>query len=209
MEKKILNTHNMITWVKDSQSRFLSCNEKLSEIANLNSPKQIIGKSDSNFNWKENAEFIKEIDFKVYTGDCNYINVKETLNTPHGKIDILVTKLQIINNLAKCIGTSGFALDITGHPVVKSYYNKNNISLGKAFDYEHLTKQEMVILKYIIIGYTAKRIGQCLHMSHRTVENYIATLKHKMQCKTKGDILMACVRYGLTYILYDAIGNVT
>jgi DNA-binding CsgD family transcriptional regulator len=209
MDKKILNTHNMISWVKDNRSRFLSCDETLAGIANLDSPGQIRGKTDGHFDWKDNAEFIKKIDFKVYNGDCNYINVRESLDTPHGKIDILVTKLQVVNHLGKCIGTSGFALDITDQPLVKSYYHsEDTINLGKAFGNEQLRKQEIMILKYILIGYSAKKIARCLSLSYRTVENYIARIKHKMQCKTKGDILMACVKHGLTYVLYDAIGSI-
>lgn len=65
----------------------------------------------------------------------------------------------------------------------------NHLDLGSDFNHRYLTKRETEILYYVVLGYTAKRIGKCLNISHRTVEVYIATLKSKLNCNSKGEII--------------------
>jgi LuxR family quorum-sensing transcriptional regulator LasR len=60
----------------------------------------------------------------------------------------------------------------------------------------NLTKREKDILKYCILGYTAKRIGRILFISYRTVEKYINTLKIKFFCDTKGELIEKAIKSG-------------
>lgn len=52
-----------------------------------------------------------------------------------------------------------------------------------------LTNRELSILHFLAKGYTAKRIGSILKISYRTVENYIARMKIKLDCDTKTDLI--------------------
>jgi DNA-binding CsgD family transcriptional regulator len=73
----------------------------------------------------------------------------------------------------------------------------HRLMLGKSFGNQYLTKRETDVLKYVVLGYTAKRIGQTLEISFRTVETYIETLKMKLDCGSKGDISAVVIRSGL------------
>lgn len=76
-------------------------------------------------------------------------------------------------------------------------YLKSRLQLGKQFDNHYLTKRETDVLRCVVLGYTAKQIGQHLHISFRTVETYIETLKHKLHCTSKGDIANKTITSGL------------
>ena len=195
----------MISWVKDKHGKFLSCNETLAEIAGLDSPAQIKGKKDADFLWKDNAPYIERIDFLVLSDKLHYVNASECLKTTKGRVDLLITKMQLLNN-NKVIGTTGFALDITGYKLIKCSKHDSadaQISLGDNFNYDSLTKREVEILKYILLGHTAKMIGRNIGISSRTVEEHFNRIKRKLQCKTKGEVMFTCVKEGLTYLLYD------
>lgn len=53
-----------------------------------------------------------------------------------------------------------------------------------------LTKREMDVLKFIAHGFPANYIAQQLHLSHRTVENYIAAIKSKLDCNSKVELII-------------------
>jgi|GEM_PF-3093029 len=60
--------------------------------------------------------------------------------------------------------------------------------LGYQFILE-LTPREKQLLKYLASGYPASYIKKQLFLSLRTVENYIATLKDKLNCSSKVDLI--------------------
>jgi DNA-binding NarL/FixJ family response regulator len=77
----------------------------------------------------------------------------------------------------------------------------DQLSLGEQFNYQYLTKRETEVLKYIVLGYTAKKIGQQLNISYRTVEAYIELLKLKLNCYSKGQLASVVITSGLIHEL--------
>lgn len=75
------------------------------------------------------------------------------------------------------------------------------LQLGKEFDNQYLTKREMEVLRCVILGHTAKKIGKQLNISFRTAEAYIETLKLKLKCFSKGDIAKTAIMSGLIHRL--------
>jgi DNA-binding CsgD family transcriptional regulator len=59
------------------------------------------------------------------------------------------------------------------------------------------TKREKQVLKYIVLGCTAKKMGQLLGISSRTVEVYINQLKIKLNCFSKNEITMKIIQNSL------------
>lgn len=52
-----------------------------------------------------------------------------------------------------------------------------------------LTQRERECLHYLSVGYSAKKIGQELKISSRTVEIHIANMKRKLECHTRLELL--------------------
>jgi len=64
-----------------------------------------------------------------------------------------------------------------------------------------LTKRELEVLKYVVLGYTAKKIGKVLNISYRTVESYMNIIKTKLNCDTKGEMVGMVIKSGLIFKL--------
>lgn len=52
-----------------------------------------------------------------------------------------------------------------------------------------LTVRERSCLKYLVRGFSAKHVGKKLSISHRTVENHIASAKVKLNCYRKHELV--------------------
>lgn len=206
MKEKVLDQLNLYIWAKDKNYRYIYCNEHYAKAAGLDSPTQIIGKSDDQLPWKNLADFFKVGDYGVLQGNTR-INVPEVSDTINGVTDILVTENQLFNNSGKCLGVVGSFVDITGKQIVKKRgrydAEKKRYYLGKKiFNDAFLTQREVDIFKKLLLGYSAKQIGISLKLSPKTVEGYTDCIKYKLQAKTKGEIIATAIQFGLTHILY-------
>lgn len=68
---------------------------------------------------------------------------------------------------------------------------------------ESLTKRQIEVLKYVLLGYTAKKIALYLGISFRTVETYIEILKLKFQCGSKGELIENSIKTGLINKIFN------
>ncbi len=75
------------------------------------------------------------------------------------------------------------------------------LELGEQFGNEYLTKREIEVLKCVILGYSAKKIGHLLQISSRTVEGYVDKLKEKLRCGSKREICFIAIKSGLINLL--------
>jgi DNA-binding NarL/FixJ family response regulator len=75
------------------------------------------------------------------------------------------------------------------------------LALGEAFKNEYLTPREADVLKQIFLGKTAKSAERELNISFRTVEAYIDTLKFKLGCSSKREIIGVIIKTDLIYKL--------
>lgn len=76
-----------------------------------------------------------------------------------------------------------------------------SLQLGSEFNNQHLTQREIEVLRLVVLGYTAKKIGQQLNISYRTAEAYINTLKEKLNCCSKGELASIAFATGLIHRL--------
>lgn len=61
--------------------------------------------------------------------------------------------------------------------------------LNRAYHFPKLTEREHDCLNYLLKGLTAKESAKVLGISPRTVEEYLAQLRYKLQCKDKGEVI--------------------
>lgn len=80
---------------------------------------------------------------------------------------------------------------------VKCEYKPRQLDLGIDFGNQYLTRRELEVLKFVILGLSAKKIGNMLQISSRTVEGYIDNLKTKLGCNSKGQISFIAIKSGL------------
>jgi len=101
-----------IYW-KDKQGRFLGCNEKQAKSAGLNDRSEIIGKTDYDMPWKDQAGDLKRVDdFVMKSGEA--VQVEEKSLLPDGTLaTFLSNKVPLLNVRGNTIGVLGISVDIT------------------------------------------------------------------------------------------------
>lgn len=206
MLENILNKVDLCLFLKDQYSRFVYCNEAYAERAGLDSPAGVIGKSDFDFSWRKNAEFYQQGDRLVLQGE-KWSNIVEPQIIGGNVYDVLVTKSLLTENNRLYI--FGFFHDVTGLQIMKKngYFDpiKKRFYLGAMFNHQYLTIQEYKVFRYVVSGYTAKRIAELLKLSPKTVESYIENIKLKLNCETKNDIVTTAISHGFTFILAEPL----
>ncbi len=103
-----------IAW-KDCNSVFLGCNQKLALIAGLETPEQIIGKTDYDLAWqKEEADFLRLCDKQVMESNQAQMHIIEPQRQADGKEAWLDTcKLPLHHSNGQVIGILVVLEDIT------------------------------------------------------------------------------------------------
>lgn len=206
MKEQVLDQLNLYIWAKDKNYRYLYCNENYAKAAGLDSPNQIVGKTDDKLPWRKLADFFRAGDYGVLQGNAR-INAPEVSDTVNNVTDILVTENQLLDSSNNCVGVVGSFIDISGKRLTNKtgYYDSLNkrYYLGEGdFDNVYLTVREIEVFKRLLLGCSAREIGEILKISAKTAEAYIENIKLKLQAKTKGEVIATAIQFGLTHILY-------
>jgi DNA-binding CsgD family transcriptional regulator len=205
--ERIFAASNLFMAAKDKFGKYIYCNEKIAEAIGLDSPGQIIGKTDYDLCWRDQAKLYIEGDQKVMAG-APLFNVLEPQTHVDGTKKILISKTSILNDQEKCIGVVGSYMDVSNYFVKEKLVKLKTVGgkrfyLGEAFGNCYLTKQEVRVLRLILLGMSVKQIALNLKVSPRTIDCHINKLKLKLQCHTKGDIVMMAIKTGLTFAILD------
>ncbi|MCX5857601.1 MAG: PAS domain S-box protein, partial [Deltaproteobacteria bacterium] len=102
-----------IFW-KDREFNYLGCNHAFAKDAGLESPEEIIGKSDFDLVWKEQVEIYRSDDRMVIESGVPKLNYEEPRTTPEGGLIWLRTsKIPLLDAAGKIKGVLGTYEDIT------------------------------------------------------------------------------------------------
>jgi diguanylate cyclase (GGDEF)-like protein/PAS domain S-box-containing protein len=124
-EEKVVSTNKMLELVmnnipqfifwKDRNSVYLGCNKNQAKVAGLNSPEEIVGKTDFDLPWKkEEAEFFRECDQRVMNSGVGEYHIIEQQFQSDGKQAWLDTnKIPLFDLEGNVIGILGTYEDIT------------------------------------------------------------------------------------------------
>ncbi len=110
----ISNIPSYIYW-KDKKRVFMGCNATFAKIVGLDTPEDIVGKTDADLPWtQEQAEWYRTSDEQVIESAQPLLNIEETIIHPDGKeMTILNSKVPFFNHLNEVAGVIGIYTDIT------------------------------------------------------------------------------------------------
>lgn len=116
---------------KDKDGFFLGCNEEQAKAAGLNSRKDIIGKTDYELPWKEQAHILRKSDLKVMKTEKPII-FEEPSVLANGKEAIFLSKkVPLRNRKGEIIGILGISADITELKKAQEALQKTKEQLDK------------------------------------------------------------------------------
>lgn len=112
LNRIIENLPELVYW-KDSKGVYQGCNQHVAELLNLNTPAEIIGRTDYDFGWsKERIKWLREVDASIIQkGICSIAEDAIPINNST-KI-YLTSKTPLYNKEGEIIGVLGISTDIT------------------------------------------------------------------------------------------------
>ncbi len=131
IEKKLVSTNEILRLIvetapvrifwKDNQSRYLGCNHAFAKDAGKDNPEDLIGMTDSQLNWKEQAKDYVSDDSYVISTKKSMLNYEEVQSTPEGKLKYLRTsKVPLFDSEGEIRGILGVYDDITGQKIIEN-----------------------------------------------------------------------------------------
>ena len=194
----------MYSWIKSSDLKLIHCCENTAASANEDSPKAMIGKDDTQLIWHDRANEYLYGEKKALQGEVTQYYL--LLKTNQGDRKIMVSKGPLLNRSGTIVGTIGSSIDITDKCIFDKlgYFDKNGrLHLTNKVMNASLSKVEVLVLRGILHGLSARSIANKLCRSVRTIEDHIQSIRIKLQCETKGDILCRAFELGLLYLFFD------
>jgi PAS domain S-box-containing protein len=160
MLQHVLDTIPVRVFWKDINSVYLGCNKLFAHDAGLKSPDELIGKTDYDMGWKDQAKLYRSDDQKVIQLGKPKLNYEEPQSTPDGRTIWLETsKIPLTDSGGNIIGLIGTYADITER-------KKNDEELQKY----KLHLEEMV----------AERTA-ALEASNKELESYSYSIAHDLR----------------------------
>src|SRR3990167_6837972 len=109
----ISNVPHDIFW-KDGNGRFLGCNHHFAQAAGFNSPNELVGKTDYDMPWREQAEKYIQDDLEVIRTRKEKLGIEDVQTQADGKVIVaLVSKVPLIDEVGNVFGVLGIYTDIT------------------------------------------------------------------------------------------------
>ena len=129
------NVPASIFW-KDRNSVYLGVNKQFAHDTGLQSPDELIGKSDYDLAWtKEEADFYRECDRKVMYGGEAMLNIEESQLQADGRtVHLLTNKVPLLDATGQVTGMLGIYIDITKRKQAENTLRKSEARLQTLFD---------------------------------------------------------------------------
>ncbi len=121
MLETILDTIPLGVFWKDRDGHFLGCNQLVARDAGLQSPTEIIGKTDEDFAWRDYAAQYRADDLSVIESGQPRLNIEELLASADGsRVWLRTSKIPLRDASGAIIGVLGMYEDITAQKEAKS-----------------------------------------------------------------------------------------
>jgi len=129
------NVPASIFW-KDRNSVYLGVNDRFVRDAGLQSPQELIGKTDYDLAWtKEEADFYRQCDRKVMDSGEAMLNIEESQQQADGKkVELLTSKVPLLDASGQVSGMLGIYMDITKRKQAETTLRKSQARLQTLFD---------------------------------------------------------------------------
>lgn len=112
--QSVIETIPMRVFWKDGHSRYLGCNSQFARDCGLTGTEDVLGKTDNQLSWRDQAEIYRADDRLVMQSNSPKLAYEEPQTTPDGREILLRTsKAPLRNSDGKTVGVLGVYDDIT------------------------------------------------------------------------------------------------
>ncbi|MBS1130431.1 MAG: hypothetical protein H6R16_1433 [Proteobacteria bacterium] len=177
LQSVIEHTPLRVFW-KDKDCRYLGCNSLFALDAGLTSPDELIGKSDFELSWREQAELYRADDQAVMVSGIPKIDFEEPQTTPDGHtIWLSTSKVPLHTGDGEVIGVLGIYTDITERKNTAQELANHRLHLEQLVEER---TEELLLAKDAAENANMAKSAFLANMSHeiRTPLNAIAGMAH-------------------------------
>lgn len=168
---------------KDNKGKYLGCNDTMMRDIGLTKSTDIIGLTDYDMVWSEDASLLHEHDNLVRAKEqpmsflergfiksgeyCRFVSLKAPLRSKQGIV--------------------GLSFILYKNEAFQSHFPT-------------LSEQQSKCLYHLTKGLSIKKIGQSLDLSPKTVENYLNAVKTKLGCNSRSELIAYAIKCGALII---------
>jgi PAS domain S-box-containing protein/putative nucleotidyltransferase with HDIG domain len=146
--KGIIESIPIRVFWKDRELNYLGCNSLFANDAGLTDPEALIGKSDFDMGWQEQAELYRDDDERVMLSGIPKLGYEEPQTTAEGDtIWLRTSKVPLLNTSREVIGVLGIYDDITRQKQAEEDILRNQGRLKEAQMVAHLGSWELDLVK--------------------------------------------------------------
>ncbi len=191
LEQAFYNTPGHVYW-KNTRGVYLGCNYSNAKTLNLESPADIIGKTDFDLVWRKNAKAFRKNDLFVLDSKKPEV-MEEVALIGDKQLVYLSQKLPLINEKGTVVGIIGISIDITDKKQQETV-EADKINIAKHV-ISSLTEREAEIVKLLVAGEKVRAISQKLHISEKTVHTYRYRIFEKFGVKGDRELMTFIIKY--------------
>ncbi|MEE8574436.1 MAG: PAS domain S-box protein, partial [Thermodesulfobacteriota bacterium] len=182
---------------KDRESRFLGCNYNFARDAGFDSPNDLIGKTDYDMSWKDEAELYRTDDKLVMESGQPKLNFEEPQTRPDGtELWLRTSKVPLRDQDGNILGVLGAYDDITSRKRTREELERSAACTDAMGDALIVLDMDRNVVKINsaalgLLGYTE---GEALQLSFedlhpkREYERHFSEMKHSMEEDSIGQL---------------------
>ncbi|MDJ0519305.1 MAG: AAA family ATPase [Trichodesmium sp. MO_231.B1] len=146
--RKIIDTVPQFIFWKDRDSNFLGCNQKFATMAGVNSPENIVGKTDYDLPWsREESDSFREYDRRVMESNQPELHIIETQKQIDGTtLWVDTNKMPLCDETGEVYGILGSYEDITERVQLEQEQKRLNAILEATSDYVGMANTQGTVL---------------------------------------------------------------
>lgn len=201
---RILDLIDQYVFCKNKDGFYIYVNEPFAQISGCVDKDEVIGKTDHDLIWKDQACIHESTDRAILKGKP-FIRQDMLQTRVEGTSKILLTKKPLLSESGDIIGVIGNFFDCKNRLLLetKGDFDPKKRRLHLGFVPEWLSFAEVRVCFYIIQGFSASKISEKSGISISTVRYHIENIKNKMQCHSKGEIVEVAMKTGIAWTIIN------
>lgn len=177
--------------VKDLSGHFCHFNEYLMEYAGYSSPHEMLGKTDFDTPWADQAANIRKNDRLVISTRRGYL-FYESIQNQSGEFRLYVSNKKPLYRNNVLTGVLSLSIEAPAESIVGALHFSDKMKFVDIRRHTELilTTRQKETIYWMLCGHSTKEIAQLMKLSSRTIEHYINSIKEANNYSCIRDMLL-------------------